>query len=53
MSLFQVNEWWRCSRTVTEEECGTGCLCVANIDNDSDGYGKACLNLNFIFNSGN
>jgi len=38
MSLFQVHEWWKCSRIDTEE-CGAGCLCVANIDNAADNSG--------------
>ena len=42
MSLFQVNEWWKCSRT-QPEECGAGCLCVANIDNAADNLGKSTL----------
>jgi len=39
MSLFQTREWW-CNQQDAEEECGQGCLCVANIDNAKDGNGK-------------
>ena len=39
MSLFKARDWW--SVSVGEaEEFGAGCLCVANIDNDSDNYGN-------------
>ena len=39
MSLFQINEWWSANQTESNEECGYGCLCVANINNASDGLG--------------
>nr|CAB3225188.1 protein PTHB1-like [Phallusia mammillata] len=39
MSLFQTNEWWASNQSLGEE-CGHGCLCVANIDNSSDGLCK-------------
>ncbi|XP_033728305.1 protein PTHB1-like isoform X1 [Pecten maximus] len=39
MSLFKARDWW--STSVGEaEEFGPGCLCVANIDNGSDGLDK-------------
>jgi len=39
MSLFKARDWW--STSVGEaEEFGPGCLCVANIDNAQDGFGK-------------
>lgn len=39
MSLFKTRDWW--SITVgEEEEFDHGCLCVANVDNDVNGYGK-------------
>lgn len=41
MSLFQTVEWW--STSVGEvEEFDHGCLCVANIDNEVNGFGN-CL----------
>lgn len=54
MSLFQARDWWSVkSERVTRregssdsieeiaEECDEGCLCVANIDNDSKGGGTS------------
>ncbi|XP_071103490.1 protein PTHB1-like [Haliotis cracherodii] len=42
MSLFKIRDWW--STTVGEdEEFDQGCLCVANIDNSSDGIDKIIL----------
>jgi hypothetical protein len=38
MSLFQAREWWS-KKPDNVEECDKGCLCVANIDNDSSGNG--------------
>ena len=44
MSLFKSRDWW--STTVGEaEEFDHGCLCVANIDNDSDVSGLWDLNI--------
>jgi len=39
MSLFNTREWW-VSTLTTDEEYDEGCLCVANIDNDSNGLPK-------------
>ncbi|KAK7112873.1 protein PTHB1-like isoform X2 [Littorina saxatilis] len=42
MSLFKTREWW--STSVGEaEEFDNGCLCVANIDNESSGSDKVIL----------
>ena len=44
MSLFKTRDWW--STTVgEEEEFDHGCLCVANVDNDPNGYGKSLIIL--------
>ena len=39
MSLFKAREWWS---TVVgeEEEFDSGCMCVANIDNNVSGTGE-------------
>ncbi|XP_076821847.1 protein PTHB1-like [Clavelina lepadiformis] len=42
MSLFQVQEWWRCELSDVEE-CGSGSMCVANIDNSPDGIDKVIV----------
>lgn len=42
MSLFKAREWWS-SKLGDEEEFDKGCLCLANIDNDSDGEAKLCV----------
>ncbi|XP_078489458.1 protein PTHB1-like [Ciona intestinalis] len=42
MSLFQTHELWR-SKNTSDEECGFGCLSVANIDNSSDGSDKVIV----------
>mmetsp|Transcript_15360 Transcript_15360/g.31875 ORF Transcript_15360/g.31875 Transcript_15360/m.31875 type:complete len:870 (-) Transcript_15360:93-2702(-) len=39
MSLFQAREWW-CTQAGQDEEFDTGCLCVANIDNEPGGTNK-------------
>eukprot|EP00928_Gymnodinium_smaydae_P046965 TRINITY_DN31310_c0_g1_i1.p1 TRINITY_DN31310_c0_g1~~TRINITY_DN31310_c0_g1_i1.p1 ORF type:complete len:879 (-),score=130.30 TRINITY_DN31310_c0_g1_i1:247-2883(-) len=39
MSLFQAREWW-CAQAGQDEEFDTGCLCVANIDNEPGGTSK-------------
>mmetsp|Transcript_91337 Transcript_91337/g.263614 ORF Transcript_91337/g.263614 Transcript_91337/m.263614 type:complete len:862 (+) Transcript_91337:104-2689(+) len=39
MSLFQAREWW-CTHAGNDEEFDTGCLCVANIDNEPGGTNK-------------
>mmetsp|Transcript_66862 Transcript_66862/g.186862 ORF Transcript_66862/g.186862 Transcript_66862/m.186862 type:complete len:862 (-) Transcript_66862:169-2754(-) len=39
MSLFQAREWW-CTHSGNDEEFDTGCLCVANIDNEPGGTNK-------------
>ena len=39
MSLFSNKEWWSFNPDQVEE-CDTGCLCVANIDNNTDGQSK-------------
>eukprot|EP00929_Paragymnodinium_shiwhaense_P095010 TRINITY_DN55958_c0_g1_i1.p1 TRINITY_DN55958_c0_g1~~TRINITY_DN55958_c0_g1_i1.p1 ORF type:complete len:874 (+),score=217.80 TRINITY_DN55958_c0_g1_i1:84-2705(+) len=39
MSLFQAREWWS-TQAGQDEEFDTGCLCVANIDNEPGGQGK-------------
>ncbi|XP_025097943.1 protein PTHB1-like isoform X2 [Pomacea canaliculata] len=42
MSLFKTRDWW--STPVGEaEEFDHGCLCVANIDNEVNGYDKIIL----------
>lgn len=42
MSLFKTRDWW--STPVGEaEEFDHGCLCVANIDNEVNGYGEFCI----------
>lgn len=49
MSLFKVRDWWSTSAGEAEE-FDNGCLCVANIDNSSDGLGKSydtIYNLSF------
>uniref|UniRef100_H2XR31 Protein PTHB1-like n=1 Tax=Ciona intestinalis TaxID=7719 RepID=H2XR31_CIOIN len=42
MSLFQTHELWR-SKNTSDEECGFGCLSVANIDNSTDGSDKVIV----------
>ena len=39
MSLFKAREWWS-TRVGDGEEFDFGCLCVANIDNHSNGNGE-------------
>ncbi|XP_065833993.1 protein PTHB1-like [Oscarella lobularis] len=39
MSLFKTREWWSTSAG-SEERFGSGCLCVANVDNKPDGLDK-------------
>jgi Bardet-Biedl syndrome 9 protein len=39
MSLFQARDWWS-YRPDGDEECGEGCMIVANIDNDPRGIDK-------------
>lgn len=39
MSLFQAREWW-CAQAGQDEEFDTGCLCIANIDNEPSGAAK-------------
>eukprot|EP00118_Oscarella_pearsei_P013887 m.115130 g.115130 ORF g.115130 m.115130 type:complete len:899 (+) comp37533_c0_seq3:53-2749(+) len=39
MSLFKAREWWSAS-VGSDERFSSGCLCVANIDNKSDGLDK-------------
>eukprot|EP00746_Dinoflagellata_sp_MGD_P022428 gnl/MRDRNA2_/MRDRNA2_152475_c0_seq1.p1 gnl/MRDRNA2_/MRDRNA2_152475_c0~~gnl/MRDRNA2_/MRDRNA2_152475_c0_seq1.p1 ORF type:complete len:868 (-),score=140.42 gnl/MRDRNA2_/MRDRNA2_152475_c0_seq1:11-2614(-) len=39
MSLFQAREWWS-AQAGQEEEFDTGCMCVANIDNEPGGANK-------------
>lgn len=39
MSLFQAKNYWNAS-TGAEEESDTGCLCVANIDNEASAANK-------------
>ncbi|KAJ8320825.1 hypothetical protein KUTeg_002412 [Tegillarca granosa] len=42
MSLFKVRDWWSTSAGEAEE-FDHGCLCVANIDNSSDGLDKIII----------
>ena len=45
MSLFKAREWWS-TTSGYEEFHDTGCLCVANIDNNTAGHGMmACMQL--------
>ena len=39
MSLFQAREFWTAA-TGAEEEFGSGCLAVGNLDNDRSGHLK-------------
>ena len=39
MSLFKARDWWA-TTAGDEEEYDLGCLCVANVDNSSSGFGK-------------
>jgi hypothetical protein len=39
MSLFKARDWWS-TWAGSEEDFDLGCLCVANIDNDSSPSGK-------------
>lgn len=39
MSLFQAREWWS-TQVSEDEEFDTGCLCLANIDNEPSGANK-------------
>uniref|UniRef100_A0A2C9K7V7 PTHB1 N-terminal domain-containing protein n=1 Tax=Biomphalaria glabrata TaxID=6526 RepID=A0A2C9K7V7_BIOGL len=42
MSLFKTRDWW--SRSVgEEEEFDQGCLCLGNIDNDTNGLDKIII----------
>ena len=40
MSLFKARDWWSTS-VGEEEEFDQGCLCVANVDNNSDELGES------------
>lgn len=42
MSLFKARDWWSATAGV-DEAFDTGCLCVANILNKSDGQGEGPL----------
>ena len=48
MSLFKAREWWS-TIVGSDEEFDSGCLCVANIDNQANDGGKkyycACVSL--------
>jgi Bardet-Biedl syndrome 9 protein len=39
MSLFQAREWWS-TKSGINEEYDTGCMCVANVDNEPSGSGQ-------------
>ena len=39
MSLFKARDWWA-TYAGSDEEFDRGCLCVANIDNNSSPFGK-------------
>jgi Bardet-Biedl syndrome 9 protein len=39
MSLFQAREWWS-AQAGQEEEFDSGCLCIANVDNEPGGTNK-------------
>lgn len=39
MSLFKARDWWA-TYAGSDEEFDQGCLCVANIDNNSSHFGK-------------
>ena len=43
MSLFKARDWWS-TWAGSEEDFDQGCLCVANVDNDTSPSGKFSLN---------
>ena len=40
MSLFQAREWWTTWCGGADEEFDQGSLCIANIDNNPNGFGE-------------
>ena len=44
MSLFKAREWWTTWCGGSDEEFDAGSLCVANVDNSSNGLGNGCVN---------
>jgi hypothetical protein len=39
MSLFQARDWWT-YKPGADESYDTGCVCVANVDNEPNGPSK-------------